>query len=103
MLVMAALVAANASVVAIVALAVLATCFSAFFAPAIGAYLPSLVADEEQLGPANSAWSTLENLAHAGLMTSFERRRLLVARLPAGNAATFAVIAVVLWRLPSPR
>ncbi len=47
----------------VIALAIGATCFSAFFGPAIGAYLPTLVEDEEQLGPANSAWSTLDNLA----------------------------------------
>lgn len=105
MLVMAALVAANAPVVAIVVLAVVATCFSTFFSPAIGAYLPSLVADEEQLGPANSAWSTLDNLAFvigpaiAGLLIAAGGLALAFVL----NAATFAVIAVVLWRLPSPR
>jgi MFS family permease len=104
MLVMAALVAANAPVVAIVVLAVVATCFSTFFGPAIGAYLPSLVADEEQLGPANSAWSTLDNLAFVigpaigGLLIA--AGGLVLAFVL--NAATFAVIAVVLWRLPSP-
>jgi MFS family permease len=105
MLVMAALVAAHAPVVTIVVLAVVATCFSTFFSPAIGAYLPSLVADEEQLGPANSAWSTLDNLAFvigpaiAGLLIAAGGLALAFVL----NAATFAVIAVVLWRLPSPR
>jgi MFS family permease len=105
MLVMAALVAVNAPVVTIVVLAVVATCFATFFSPAIGAYLPSLVADEEQLGPANSAWSTLDNLAFvigpaiAGLLIA--GGGLVLAFVL--NAATFAVIAVVLWRLPSPR
>ena len=105
MLVMAALVAANAPVGAIVGLAVVATCFATFFGPAIGAYLPSLVTDEEQLGPANSAWSTLDNLAFvigpavAGLLIA--AGGLVLAFVL--NAATFAVIAVVLWRLPSPR
>ena len=105
MLVMAALVAAHASVVTIVVLAVVATCFSTFFSPAIGAYLPSLVADEEQLGPANSAWSTLDHLAFvigpaiAGLLIAAGGLALAFVL----NAATFAVIAVVLWRLPSPR
>ena len=105
MLVMAALVAADAPVVTIVVLAVVATCFSTFFSPAIGAYLPSLVADEEQLGPANSAWSTLDNLAFvigpaiAGLLIAAGGLALAFVL----NAATFAVIAVVLWRLPSPR
>jgi MFS family permease len=105
MLVMAALVAAHAPVVTIVVLAVVATCFSTFFSPAIGAYLPSLVADEEQLGPANSAWSTLDNLAFvigpaiAGLLIAAGGLALAFVL----NAGTFAVIAVVLWRLPSPR
>ncbi len=104
MLVMAALVAANAPIVTIVILAVVATCFSTFFGPAIGAYLPSLVADEEQLGPANSAWSTLDNLAFVvgpaigGLLIA--AGGLVLAFVL--NAATFAVIAVVLWRLPTP-
>ena len=105
MLVMAALVAADAPIITIVVLAVVATCSSTFFGPAIGAYLPSLVADEEQLGPANSAWSTLDNLATVigpaigGLLIA--ARGLVLAFIL--NAATFAVIAVVLWRLPSPR
>ncbi len=63
------------------------------------------MADEEQLGPANSAWSTLDNLAFvigpaiAGLLIA--GGGLVLAFVL--NAATFAVIAVVLWRLPSPR
>ena len=60
---MAWLVAFDGPLWAIVALAILATCFSSFFGPTIGAYLPSLVRDERELGPANSAWSTLDNLA----------------------------------------
>ena len=105
MLVMAGLVAADAPVFAVVILAVVGTCFATFFGPAIGAYLPSLVADEEQLGPANSAWSTLDNLAFVigpaigGLLIA--AGGLVLAFVL--NAATFGVIAVVLWRLPSPR
>jgi MFS family permease len=104
MLVMAGLVAAHAPVATIVVLAVVATCFSTFFYPAIGAYLPSLVTDEVELGPANSAWSSLENLASmigpaiGGLLIA--AGGLVLAFVL--NAATFAVIAVVLWRLPSP-
>lgn len=63
MLLIAGAVFLNASIWVIVALAILATCFSSFFSPAIGAYLPSLVRDESELGPANSAWSSLTNLA----------------------------------------
>jgi MFS family permease len=51
------LVGIGAPVLLIAALAILATCGSAFFYPAIGAYLPGLVTDERQLGPANSAYS----------------------------------------------
>src|SRR5664279_2124821 len=63
MLVIAAVLFAGGPIWIVVVLAVIATCFSAFFAPAIGAYLPSLVSDESELGPANSAWSSLDNLA----------------------------------------
>ena len=105
MLLMAALVASSAPIALIVILAIVATCFSTFFGPAIGAYLPSLVADEEQLGPANSAWSTLDNLAFVigpaigGLLIAAGGLALAFVL----NAATFGVIAVVLWRLPSPK
>src|SRR5215203_3355669 len=53
----------NLSIWVIVGLSITATCFSAFFSPTIGAYLPSLTRDESELGPANSAWSSLDNLA----------------------------------------
>ena len=48
---------------AVGAVAILAACFSTFFYPAIGALVPSLVRDEREFGPANSAWATLDNLA----------------------------------------
>lgn len=89
----------------IVALAILATCFSSFFGPTIGAYLPSLVGDESRLGPANSAWASLDNLAFiigpavAGLLIAFSG--LTAAFIL--NAISFLVVAVVLWRLPSTR
>ncbi len=94
----------QAPVIVIVVLAVVATCFSAFFSPAIGAFLPTLVRDESELGPANSAWSSLDNLAFfigpalAALLLAVGG--LVLAFLL--NALTFAVVAVVLWRLPSP-
>ncbi len=102
MLVIAAVVFVDGPIGLVIALAIGATCFSAFFGPAIGAYLPTLVEDEEQLGPANSAWSTLDNLAFmvgpavAGLLIA--AGGLVIAFLL--NAASFAVIAVVLWGLP---
>jgi len=102
MLVIAGIVYLDGPVWLIIALAIGGTCFATFFGPAIGAYLPSLVEDEEQLGPANSAWSTMDNLAFvvgpatAGLLIA--AGGLLAAFLL--NAASFAVIAVVLWGLP---
>jgi MFS family permease len=62
MLGLAALVWFNASLVAIIALTLLAATFSTFFGPAIAAFLPSLARDESELGPANSAWASLDNL-----------------------------------------
>ncbi len=102
MLVIAGIVVVDGPVWLIIALAIGGTCFATFFGPAIGAYLPSLVADEDQLGPANSAWSTLDNLAFiigpavAGILIA--AGGLLTAFLL--NAASFGVIAVVLWGLP---
>jgi MFS family permease len=102
MLVLAWLVSVHGSVVAIVALTTLATCFSAFFGPAIGSYIPALARDERDLGPANTIYSTLENVAFicgpalaailiglGGVVGAF----LL-------NAVSFAVVAAILWRLP---
>lgn len=105
MVVMAAIVYLNGPTIAVVVLAVLATCFSAFFSPAIGAFLPSLVKDESELGPANSLWSSLDNLAFF-VGPAFAAILLGFGQLPLAfllNAVTFAVVAVVLWRLPSAR
>jgi len=105
MLVLAWLVATDASVGWVVAISIVAASFSAFFSPTIGAYLPSIVRDEAELGPANSAWSTLDNLAFiigpgiAGLLIATSG--LTAAFLL--NAASFAIVAVVLWGLPSIR
>jgi MFS family permease len=96
------LVLANASVLPIAVVAILATCGSAFWYPAFGAYLPNLVTDERQLGPANSAWSSLQNLsfiigpAIGGLLLAFGG--VTVAFVI--NALTFVVIAFILWSLP---
>ncbi len=103
MVVIAILVAAGGPLWLTLALVVLSTCFATFFGPAIGAYLPALVADEAQLGPANSAWSTLDHLAFVvgpaiggiliatgGLVLSFVL-----------NAVSFGVVALVLARLPA--
>ncbi|MDP9250129.1 MAG: MFS transporter [Chloroflexota bacterium] len=102
MVVLTVLVAANAPVLAIAALAILATCGSAFFYPAMGAYMPSLVTDERQLGPANSAWASLQNIsfifgpAIGGVLLALGGVTLAFIL----NALTFIVIAVILWTLP---
>ncbi len=105
MLAMAGLVVIGAPVMAIVALAILATCFSAFFSPTIGAYLPALVDDEAELGPANSAWSSLDNLAFF-IGPAFAAVLLGLGSLELAfvlNALTFGFVAIVLLRLPSNR
>jgi len=62
MVAMGLLVVADGPVLAIMALAIVAACGSTFFYPAIGGYIPGLVQDERQLGPANSAWAALDNI-----------------------------------------
>jgi Transmembrane secretion effector/Cyclic nucleotide-binding domain len=102
---MAWLVAIDGPLLAIVGLAVLATCFSCFFGPTIGAYLPNLVRDENELGPANSAWSTLDNLAFV-IGPAIASLLIMASGLTLAfvlNAVSFAVVAVVLWRLPRER
>jgi MFS family permease len=103
MLVLAWLVATGGATEVIVAVTILATCFSAFFGPAIGSYLPSLVADERDLGPANTAYAALDNVA---FVVGPALAALIVASGDLAlafllNAATFAFVAVVLAFLPS--
>lgn len=98
-------VAVDGPLALIVALALLAACFSTFFGPTLGAYLPQLVADETELGPANSAWASLENLAFVigpavgGLLIAASGLAIAFAI----NAVSFAVIAAILWGLPAGR
>ena len=105
MLALAWLVATEGSIEAIVGLTILATCCSAFFGPALGAYLPSLVQDERDLGPANTTYSTLDNLAFIGgpalAALIISAGSLVLAFLL--NAITFVFVAAILWRLPSSR
>ncbi len=102
MVAIAILLLVEAPVLPIAALAILATCGSAFLYPALGAYVPNLVTDERQLGPANSAWSSLDNLsfilgpALGGLLLAFGFITLAFVL----NALTFVVVAFVLWGLP---
>lgn len=102
MLVLAVLSVLEAPALAVAAVAVLAACGSTFFYPAIGAYLPSLVEDERQLGPANSLNS---NLGEIGYIVGPALGGLLlvvgsVTLAFVANAITFVVIAAILWRLP---
>ena len=103
MLALVGAVTVHAHIGVIIGLSILAACFSTFFNPAIAALVPTLV-DERDLGPANSAWATLDNLsfiigpALAGILLGIGG--LQIAFLL--NAASFAVVAVVLWRLPVP-
>jgi MFS family permease len=102
MVLIALLLVFDAPVLPIAALAILATCGSAFFYPAMGAYVPNLVTDERQLGPANSAWSSLDNLsfilgpAIGGLLLALGAVTVAFVL----NALTFVVVAVILWGLP---
>jgi MFS family permease len=105
MLVLTWLAATNGPAWAIVAVAILATCFATLFYPAIGALLPSLAANETEFGPANSAWSTLSNLA---FVVGPAIGGLLIAAggLPLAfmiNAVSFGAVAVVLWSIPPSR
>ena len=93
----------NMSIWVIVGLSITATCFSAFFSPTIGAYLPSLTRDESELGPANSAWSSLDNLAFF-IGPVFASLLLATGNLPFAfllDALTFGFVAIVLYKLPS--
>lgn len=103
MLVLAAAVFVDAPTITVVAVSILAACFSTFFGPAIAALVPMLV-EEDDLGLANSAWATLDNVAFiigpalAGILLAGGGLELAFLL----NAASFGVVAVVLWRLPVP-
>ncbi|MEK6191433.1 MAG: MFS transporter [Chloroflexota bacterium] len=105
MLALTALTLVEGPIIAVVALSLLAACFSAFFSPAIGSLIPSLVADERELGPANAAWSSLDNLAFI-IGPAVAAILITVGSIPLAfflNAVTFVIIAAVLWRLPRDR
>jgi MFS family permease len=89
-------------VVLVVALSLVAACFSAFFSPAIGSLIPTLVGDERELGPANAAWSSLDNLAFI-IGPAVGAILIGLGSIPLAfflNAVSFFVVAAVLWRLP---
>lgn len=103
MLALAGAVIVGSSTIVIIGISILAACFSTFFGPAIAALLPQLV-DERDLGPANSAWATLDNVAFiigpaiAGILLAAGGLQFAFLL----NAASFAVVAVILWRLRVP-
>jgi MFS family permease len=105
MVLMAILVATHGPTLLLAALAILAASGSAFFYPAMGAYLPALARDERQLGPANSAWASIQNFsfivgpAIAGIVLVVGS--VLIAFIL--NALSFIFIAVILWSLPPSR
>ena len=85
-----------------VALAIFATCFAVFFRPSMGAYLPSLVRNEAELGPANSVYATLSEIT---FIIGPAVGGLIIAATDLGwafviNAVSFLAPVVILWTLP---
>lgn len=96
------LVATGAPLFLVVALTLAAASCSALVGPVVGAYLPSLVDDESQLGPANSAWATLDDVAFTlGPAVG----GILIAILPlpvtfALTAALFGLVTITIRGIP---
>ena len=89
----------------IVSLAIFATCFAVFFRPSIGSYLPSLVRNEAELGPANSVFATLGEIT---FIIGPAIGGLIIAATDLGwafviNALSFLGPVLVLWSLPPNR
>jgi MFS family permease len=85
-----------------VGLAIFATCFAVFFRPSMGAYLPSLVRSEAELGPANSVYATLGEIT---FVIGPAVAGLIIAATDLGwafviNAVSFLAPVVILWSLP---
>ena len=103
MIVLTVLVVAHAPIALVAALAIVAAGGSAFFYPAMGAYMPSLVRDERELGPANSAWAGLQNVSYVigpaigGILLAIGGVEMAFIL----NAASFLVIIAILSTLPS--
>ena len=90
-------------VVLTVALAIFATCFAVFFRPSMGAYMPSLVRNEAELGPANSVFATLGEIT---FIIGPAVGGLIIAATDLGwafviNAVSFLAPVAVLWSLPA--
>ena len=103
MILLTILVIVHAPIALIAALAIVAAGGSAFFYPAMGAYMPSLVTDERELGPANSAWASLQNVSYiigpaiGGILLAIGGVEMAFIL----NALSFLVIMAILWTLPS--
>lgn len=85
-----------------VGLAIFATCFAVFFRPSMGAYLPSLVRNEAELGPANSVYATLGEIT---FIIGPAVGGLIIAATDLGwafviNAVSFLAPVLILWTLP---
>ena len=105
MVLMAIVISVGGPTLLIAALAIFAAGGSSFFYPALGAYLPSLATDERQLGPANSAWASLQNVSYI-LGPAIGGVVLALGSVQAAfiiNALTFAFVAFILWSLPPSR
>jgi MFS family permease len=93
----------NGPIALTIGLAIVATCFAVFFRPSIGAYLPSLVRDETELGPANSVFATIGEItfivgpAIAGVIVAASDLGLAFLL----NALTFLAPVIALWGLPA--
>jgi MFS family permease len=86
-----------------VGLAIFATCFAVFFRPAMGAYLPSLVRNESELGPANSVYATLSEIT---FIIGPAVGGLIIATTDLGwafviNAVSFLAPIILLLQMPS--
>jgi MFS family permease len=105
MVVLALLIMVDGPLLVIVGLAIFATCFSSFFHPAIGAYMPMLARNERELGPANSAFATLGEISFI-LGPAVSGIIIATADLEWAfiiNALTFGFVALMLLGLPSGR
>lgn len=106
MFVLAALAISGADAVPLVAVVLIAGAVSVFFEPALGAYIPNLVGDEADLGPANSMYASLDTLALiigpavAGVILVATGELWIAFVL---NGLSFLFVAAILWRLPSSR
>ncbi len=86
-----------------VGLAIFATCFAVFFRPSMGAYMPSLVRNEAELGPANSIYATLSEVT---FIIGPAVGGLIIAATDLGwafviNAISFLAPVFMLWTLPA--